>query len=216
MTFDFDRGSAAPVLAATCANSSWYLVYTRPRLEVVTRQNLQQQGFEAYLPLYKRLKKTEAGTEIIFEPMFARYVFFRPSRDFQSISPAHSTRGVAHLVRFGTEMATVRPDTLNAIRQFEFSGDLKPAKVKEVLRCLDEDLADGTLLHQGLDWTGTLRHAEHTGENHTRNTGVRAMDLFHVAAALDLRAELFLTFDDRQLTTARAAGLKAVLPKATR
>jgi len=109
-----------------------------------------------------------------------------------------------------------RLEVRNAIRQFEFSGDLKPAKVKEVLRCLDEDLADGTLLHQGLDWTGTLRHAEHTGESHTRNTGVRAMDLFHVAAALDLRAELFLTFDDRQLTTARAAGLKAVLPKATR
>ncbi len=119
MTFDFDRGSAAPVLTATCANSSWYLAYTRPRLEAVARQNLQQQGFEAYLPLYKRLKKTGAGTEVIFEPMFARYVFFRPSRDFQSISPAHSTRGVAHLVRFGTEMATVRPDTLNAIRQFE-------------------------------------------------------------------------------------------------
>lgn len=119
MTFDFDSGSDAPALTTTCANSSWYLAYTRSRLEAVARQNLLLQGFEAYLPLYKRLKKTDAGTAVIYEPMFARYVFFRPSRHAQSIAPAHSTRGVAHLVRFGAEMATIRPDTLNAIRQLE-------------------------------------------------------------------------------------------------
>lgn len=119
MTFDFDSGSAAPALTPACANSSWYLAYTRSRLEAMARQNLLQQGFEAYLPLYKRLKKTDAGMEAIFEPMFARYVFFRPSRQAQSIVPAHFTRGVAHLVRFGSELATIRPDTLNAIRQLE-------------------------------------------------------------------------------------------------
>jgi predicted nucleic acid-binding protein len=38
------------------------------------------------------------------------------------------------------------------------------------------------------------------------------MDLLHVAAALELDAELFLTFDNRQFQTAKAAGLKAVFP----
>lgn len=109
-----------------------------------------------------------------------------------------------------------RLEVRNAIRQFEFTGDLKPAKVKEVLRCLDEDLADGTLVHQGLDWTGTLKHAERVGEAQTPNTGVRAMDLFHIAAALELRAGLFLTFDDRQRVTAKAAGLKVALPRSSR
>ena len=73
--------------ARAFANSSWYLTYTRPRLETVALQNLQQQGFDAYLPLYKCLKKTDAGIQAIFVPMFPRYVFFRPSHPAQSIAP---------------------------------------------------------------------------------------------------------------------------------
>ncbi|CAM3566421.1 transcriptional activator RfaH [Polaromonas hydrogenivorans] len=108
-------GASAPAFA----NSSWYLTYTRPRLETVALQNLQQQGFDAYLPLYKCLKKTEAGTQAIFVPMFPRYVFFRPSHPAQSIAPVRSTRGVAQLVRFGNELASIRSEALDAIRQLE-------------------------------------------------------------------------------------------------
>ena len=97
----------------------WFLAYTRPRLESVALQNLQQQGFDAYLPFYKRLKKSDAGMKAIFEPMFPRYIFFRPSNQAQSIAPVRSTRGVAHVVSFGHEVATIRPDTLDAIRQLE-------------------------------------------------------------------------------------------------
>jgi transcriptional antiterminator RfaH len=101
------------------ATSRWFLVYTRPGLESVALQNLQQQGFEAYLPLYKRLKKTDAGMAAVFEPMFPRYVFFRPSHAAQSIGPARSTRGVARLVSFGYEPATLSPDVLRVIQQIE-------------------------------------------------------------------------------------------------
>jgi transcriptional antiterminator RfaH len=97
----------------------WYLAYTRPRLEAVALQNLQQQGFNAYLPLYKCLKKTESGTHVAFEPMFPRYVFFRPSHANQSIGPVRSTRGVGHIVSFGHVSATIRTDTLRAIQQLE-------------------------------------------------------------------------------------------------
>jgi len=101
------------------AQSPWLLAYTRPRLETVALLNLQQQGFDAYLPLYKRLKKSDAGMQVIFEPMFARYVFFRAAHPTQSIAPVRSTRGVAQIVSFGHEMATIRSDSLDAIRQLE-------------------------------------------------------------------------------------------------
>lgn len=105
--------------AAVFANSLWYLAYTRPRLETVALQNLHQQGFDAYLPLYKCVKKTEAGVKAIYVPMFPRYIFFRPSYPAQSIAPVRSTRGVAQLVRFGNEFASICPDALDAIRQLE-------------------------------------------------------------------------------------------------
>jgi transcriptional antiterminator RfaH len=97
----------------------WYLAYTRPRLESAALQNLQQQGFNAYLPLYKCLKKTETGAHAAFEPMFPRYVFFRPSHANQSIGPVRSTRGVGHIVSFGHVPAIIKPDTLRAIAQLE-------------------------------------------------------------------------------------------------
>lgn len=99
--------------------SMWFLAYTRPRLETVALQNLLQQGFHAYLPLFKCLKKTDSGSHAAFEPMFPRYVFFRPSHGNQSIGTVRSTRGVGHVVSFGHVPAIIRPEILAAIRRFE-------------------------------------------------------------------------------------------------
>ncbi|MDR3453499.1 MAG: transcriptional activator RfaH [Rhodoferax sp.] len=108
----FEAGSAAD-------SNGWYLAYTKPKQENVALLNLQQQGFHAYLPLYKNFKKVPAGGQIGFEPMFARYVFFRPADATQSISSARSTRGVASIVSFGVGPAVVKTDTLRVIQAFE-------------------------------------------------------------------------------------------------
>lgn len=43
---------------------------------------------------------------------------------------------------------------------------------------------------------------------HTAKLGTRTLDTLHVAAALELRAEHFWTFDDRQAKLAKTVGLK--------
>jgi transcriptional antiterminator RfaH len=98
---------------------SWYLVYTKPKQESIAFLNLQAQGFHAYLPLYKNFKKTSASGDASFVPLFARYVFFKPGILSQSISSAHSTLGVARIVKFGVEPAVVKAATLLAIQEFE-------------------------------------------------------------------------------------------------
>jgi hypothetical protein len=45
---------------------------------------------------------------------------------------------------------------------------------------------------------------------HTERVGARAIDLLHVAGALTLGSELFLTTDGRQAQLAKAEGLKVV------
>lgn len=112
----------------------WFLAYTRPRLETVALQNLQQQGFDAYLPFYKRLKKSSAGMQAILEPMFPRYVFFKTSLQAQSIAPVRSTRGVARVVSFGHEIATLGSHTLAAIRQLEQERNAADVADLSVLR----------------------------------------------------------------------------------
>jgi transcriptional antiterminator RfaH len=104
-------------------DAPWYLAYTKPRQEQVAKLNLQHQAFETYLPLFKTLGKkavqTDAPVVEVFEPMFARYIFFRPSSPRQSIATARSTRGLSSIVSFGYEMATISPETIATIRACE-------------------------------------------------------------------------------------------------
>lgn len=121
MTFDPEDAASgnSPSQPQDECESNWFLVYTKPRQEDVALLNLQRQGFHTYLPRYKSVKKASAGMPIVFEPLFPRYVFFRPASPAQSISSVRSTRGVVTIVSFGGEPALVRDEILRDIQQFE-------------------------------------------------------------------------------------------------
>lgn len=108
-----------PASTEIATQNRWYLAYTKPRQEQIALFNLEQQAFEAYLPLYKKFKKTEQGPVALFEPMFPRYILFRPSRPEQSISVVRSTKGIATIVRFGFEPALLHDDLVQRIRLLE-------------------------------------------------------------------------------------------------
>ena len=40
----------------------WYVAYTKPRQERIALENLEQQQFNTYLPLFKKLKKETLKT----------------------------------------------------------------------------------------------------------------------------------------------------------
>lgn len=97
----------------------WYLAYTRRRMESTAVVNLERQGFQSYLPLFKTLRRTTQGLQPSFEAMFPRYVFLRPASTRQTLSTVASTRGVCGLVKFGGEAALLRPELVEGIRAFE-------------------------------------------------------------------------------------------------
>jgi predicted nucleic acid-binding protein len=53
-----------------------------------------------------------------------------------------------------------------------------------------------------------FRTAIALADRHVPHLGVRTLDTLHVASALELKAERFWTFDDRQKKLAKAVGLK--------
>jgi len=55
---------------------------------------------------------------------------------------------------------------------------------------------------------GTFARATEIARAYVARTGTRTLDTLHVAAALELKAERFWTFDDRQAKLAKAVGLK--------
>lgn len=67
-----------------------------------------------------------------------------------------------------------------------------------------------TLVDVTVDLDVVIARAAELSTTHTERLGARAIDLLHVAGALILESELFLTTDGRQAQLAKAAGLKVV------
>lgn len=65
----------------------------------------------------------------------------------------------------------------------------------------------GALVDAPLDFESALERSRELSTRHTDRLGARAIDLLHVASALLLESEVFLTFDKRQQGLATAEGL---------
>jgi predicted nucleic acid-binding protein len=85
------------------------------------------------------------------------------------------------------------------------------AHAEAALDQLEADLASGVALDVPCDLVEVLRRADELSLRHTAKAGCRSFDILHVATALQLAAEVLLTFDEKQRRLAGAAGL-AVAP----
>ena len=101
-----------------------------------------------------------------------------------------------------------RLEVRNAIRLSVFHRLIDSQQGRMQLKQVEVDLHDETLLvHTPVDWVAVLREAEKLGAAHSEVLGCRSGDLFHVATAVELGFDLFLTFDERQRKMAKSAGL---------
>ena len=80
-----------------------------------------------------------------------------------------------------------------------------------MLRALQSDLANGVLAMVAPDWADVHRIAEELSSKHTESGGHRLADILHVATALHLGTEQFLTFDANQKLLAEAEGMEVPL-----
>ena len=75
-------------------------------------------------------------------------------------------------------------------------------------------LKRGAFQAVAMDMDSAMDRARRLSTSHTDRLGARAIDLLHVACALLLEAEVFLTFDQRQSDLAKAEGLQVFSPPA--
>jgi len=76
-----------------------------------------------------------------------------------------------------------------------------------VTRLIEQEVKLGYWPHVEFDWTDAVRTAGEVRAEHSLKMLVRAMDLFHVAIAIEVGADVLLSFDQQQLALALAAGL---------
>jgi hypothetical protein len=102
----------------------------------------------------------------------------------------------------------------NALRLKLFRREMTSTALKGSLSLLDEDIREGRFERPIYNAWAVYRRAEFLSRLHTSTTGARMLDILHVAAALEIEAIRFASFDQRQRAVAKKAGLK-VVPKTT-
>lgn len=95
----------------------------------------------------------------------------------------------------------------HAISQHVFHGKLSPTSAEQVYRDLERDRSTG-LWNETAFPQSAFDVCADLARKYGPRFGTRTLDSLHVACALELKAERFWTFDERQAKLAKAVGLK--------
>jgi transcriptional antiterminator RfaH len=108
-------------------SKTWCVAHTQPLRELIAKQNLLDQGFEVYLPRFKKICKHARKTEEKLIPLFPRYIFVGLDSDLTNWRSINGTRGVSCLlVTSELNPAKVPTYTINNLRSQEISEGIVP------------------------------------------------------------------------------------------
>lgn len=128
--------------------SDWFVVYTQPNGEARALANLRRQGFDAYLPRYRRRRSHARRVDMVERPLFPRYLFVALDLMRARWRPILSTFGVCDLVRTGDTPQKLPAGVVEEIRAgevahtFDAPDPLAGARAGAAVRILSGPFAD--------------------------------------------------------------------------
>lgn len=99
-----------------------------------------------------------------------------------------------------------RAEWFHAIAQHIFRGIMTESKARELHLLFEQDTKTGPWREVGFPEQAFEVCAD-LARRYGPKFGIRTLDSLHVACALELKAERFWTFDERQARVAKAVGL---------
>lgn len=99
-------------------------------------------------------------------------------------------------------------ECIHAIAQQVFRRTISALNAESIYRHLDSDRAAGLWTEAQMP-EACFEVCADLARRHGAKFGMRTLDTLHVACALELKAERFWTFDERQAKLAKAVGLKS-------
>jgi predicted nucleic acid-binding protein len=122
---------------------------------------------------------------------------------------ANSEKAVSHIQKAKLPILQTpfgQLELTNAISLRLFRRELTAAQVKASRSLVQRDILDGVLQIKPIP-VNNFEKALQISRRRTPRLGTRTLDILHVASALELKAEMFYTFDRNQARLARAEGL---------
>lgn len=99
--------------------SQWYVAHCQPNGEQKALFHLRRQGYEAYLPVYKKQRRHARRVDHVMAPLFPRYLFIRLELGVDHWRPIRSTVGISHFVCQGERPVAVPDGIVESIQARE-------------------------------------------------------------------------------------------------
>ena len=99
-------------------------------------------------------------------------------------------------------------EIVTAMQLKVFRGEATPEQVVATAGLVQEDLTAGKLVERPTDWRSAFHEATSIAQKHAAVAGSRPLDTLHCALAKGVSSRMFLSSDARQITLARAIGLR--------
>jgi predicted nucleic acid-binding protein len=123
----------------------------------------------------------------------------------------HTRETSRYMVRAGVPLFFTplhRVEVRNALRSAAGRQEITEDECRAAFRLIEDRLQARLFIHAPVEWTNAFRRADELSEEHVSQGSQRTIDLLHVAIALDFRATIFLSFDQRQRKLAKLAGME--------
>jgi transcriptional antiterminator RfaH len=101
----------------------WYLILAKPSVETNAQINLERQNYEVYCPWLLQAVRLAGRWMERIAALFPRYLFVRLAEGRHSLGPVGSTVGVAAIVRFGQQYATVPDEIVQNLQNLRERAD---------------------------------------------------------------------------------------------
>jgi transcriptional antiterminator RfaH len=101
------------------ASRCWYVAQSHVHAESKAATHLGRQGFEVYLPRYRKQRRHARRIDVVAAPLFPRYLFVSIDLGAQRWHSIRSTIGITRLVGNGDEPDMVSPEIIEGLRDRE-------------------------------------------------------------------------------------------------
>lgn len=98
----------------------------------------------------------------------------------------------------------------NALALKVFRNEITEEAYNQLVQALDGDVEKSVLHRVHPKWGSVFHHSLEISDQNTPAVGSRSLDILHVAIALTLGCDRFITFDDRQIRLAQKTKLEIV------
>ena len=110
-------------------SKEWFILQFKPNAHHQANKNLNQQGFETFLPLHESTSRNLSRFINTTRPLFPGYMFITFDRAETKWYKINNTYGVSRLVTFNSTLKSI-PTTFidNLMNRYDLSGKLLPIK----------------------------------------------------------------------------------------